>query len=189
MKTHWLNEKLNYDGSQLRPLYTYETHKVLGNSILSWIGACDVKLDHMVDYEDKIVNSLIKGDLMLHFIVEVFDRHLGQAVALQRLFAATVKDLLVLKNKKSNYSLTREGDDIYLFTPDKGKMSISIASCSSVSSQIHFAINVVNTGTPVKTGCLTDLLIDPVSFAKEVMASFSAEYLSIVEATQKVKPL
>lgn len=142
MKTHWVNTKIDYDGSQLRPLYTYETYKILGNSILSWIGACDVKLDHMVDYEDKIVNSLIKGDLMLHFIVEVFDRHLGQAVALQRLFAATVKDLLVSKNKNPNYHFTREGDDIYLFTPDKGKMSISIASCSSVSSQIHFAINL-----------------------------------------------
>ena len=91
MKTFFYPKKLKYDGSQLRPLFAYENFKVEGPAIVSWVGACDVSFDHMVDFEDKIAQAKIKSDLMLHFIVEIFPADLLAAVALQRLFATIVK--------------------------------------------------------------------------------------------------
>ena len=61
-----------YNGSQLKPLFAYENFKLSEDSIISWVAPCHVQLEHMVDFEDKIENSKIAGDLMLHFIVEVF---------------------------------------------------------------------------------------------------------------------
>jgi uncharacterized protein len=189
MKTKFMNKKFPYDGSQLRPLYAYEQFKVMGHSIISWIGPCSVSLDKMIDLEDKIVESKITGDLMLHFIVEIFDCHLMTAVSLQRLLAAQILELLS-SQLKGRFPLAREGDDIYWVSPSKKlKLSISIASRSAVSSQIHFALNIVNTGTPVPTCSLGDFKIEPVAFAKKVMAHFSSEFESITAATQKVYPL
>jgi hypothetical protein len=71
----------------------------------------------------------------------------------------------------------------------KMKLSISIASKSVVSFQIHFALNVVNSGTPVPTSCLSELGIESRGFAALVMKSFVNEFESILQATQKVRPL
>jgi hypothetical protein len=54
---------------------------------------------------------------------------------------------------------------------------------------IHFALNITNEGTPVPTCSLEDLQIDPKNFAEKVLKAFSEEYVSITEATQKVRPL
>ena len=87
MKSHFHAKKLKYDGSQLRPLFAYENFQISGDSIVAWVGGCDVSLEHMVDFEDKIVKAKIKSDLMLHFIVEYFHSDLFSAVAIQRLLA------------------------------------------------------------------------------------------------------
>ena len=54
---------------------------------------------------------------------------------------------------------------------------------------IHLGINIENHGTPVPTCALNDFGIDMEAFASEILELFSAEYISIVEATQKVRPL
>lgn len=183
MKTLFVEKKIDYDGSQLAPLFGYVQHKVHGDSIISFIGACDVSLEHMVDAEDFVVNALIKGDHMLHFIIEIFGENLFTAVTLQRLLVSMAQDLL-----KNN--LRRDGDDLYLDVKNEPKkLSVSIASCSSVSAMIHLGINIENTGTPVATCCLKDLGVDAKTFSLQLMKKFSDEYQSIVEATQKVKPL
>lgn len=188
MKTLFIEKKFKYDGSQLRPLFAYENYKVLGDSIVSWIGPCNITLDHMVDLEDKIENAQICGDEMLHFIIEVFGSDLTAAVSLQRLFASMAKDY-IQQESKLKFNLVREGDDIYLIEQGKKKLSISIASRSSVSSMIHFAMNIVNDGTPVPTACLIDLALNGEVTAKKLMSLFSEEYESIVIATKKVIPL
>lgn len=188
MKTKFIEKIMNYNGSQLRPLYAYENHKVLGDSIISWVGSCDVTPEHMVDYEDKIAQEKIQADQMLHFIIEIFDANLLSAVAVQRLLASIVKDQLQLESPKNNF--IREGDDIYwIKKKTKHKFSISIASRSCVSIQIHFAVNATNVGTPVKTCALSDFKIEPKYFSKKILNHFSEEYHSMREATQKVKPL
>jgi hypothetical protein len=188
MKSLFIEKKIKYDGSQLRPLYAYENYKVLGDSIISWMGPCNITLEHMVDLEDKIENSKICGDEMLHFIIEVFGSDLTAAVSLQRLLASIVKDL-VQQETKSAIKLVREGDDIYTFDSDKRKLSISIASKSSVSSMIHFAMNIVNDGTPVSTLCLRELGLDSKDVAIKIMNLFVSEYESVLMATKKVNPL
>lgn len=185
MKKLFVPQKLTYDGSQLKPLYAYENHKMLGDSIISWIGSCNITLDHMVDLEDKNQNAKICGDEMLHFIVEVFGPDLTAGVALQRLFASMAKDKIeVLSWQK----LVRDGDDLYS-ADKKNKLSISIASKSAVSTMIHFAMNITNNGTPVPTLSLQDLKVDPTKLAEQLMNDFASEYESIVIATQKVIPL
>src|SRR5665213_200594 len=170
-----------YDGAQLVSLNSYLKHGLLGDSIVAWVGACDVSFEHMVDGEDIIEKESIAGDKMIHFIVEKFDISLYAAVALQRLLASIVKDQLLTMSKEK---LFREGDDIYL---GDRKLSISIATQSPVSSLIHFAVNVTNKGTPVKTLSLEDLGVEAKPFAIEIMNRFCKETEGIHQATMKVK--
>lgn len=191
MKSKLITQKIKYDGSQLKPLFAYENFGLLGNSIVSWQGACDVTLDHMVDLEDKIVNAKICGNEMLHFIIEIFNDSLLSAVALQRLFASIVQIEIFKAVKILNpKNFIRTGDDLYFIqNTKKFKLSISIASKSSVSIQIHFALNIVNEGTPVPTSSLSQFKIKPHVLSKSIMASFVSEFDTILEATQKVRPL
>lgn len=184
MKAKFLETTELYDGAQLVSLRSYLKHGLLGDSIVAWIGPCDVSLEHMVDGEDLLENALIKGDKMVHFIVEKFDSTLLAAVSLQRLLASIIKDLLAEKAVGAAKGMTRDGDDLFL---DGKKLSISIATQSPVSSLIHFAVNVVNSGTPVPTLSLEDLKVEPREFANEVMKRFVVEVASIREATHKVR--
>jgi hypothetical protein len=187
MQTLWLNEKLHYDGSQLKPLFGYLNFGVLGDSVLSWRGSCDVSFEHMADGEDLIAESTIAGSDMVHFIVEVFDRELATGVLLQRIFAAIIKDLLVeMSRELEEHGVVRDGDDLYW---GDRKLSISIASRSSVSTMVHFAVNISNQGTPVKTGSLEDLGVDIHEFATAAMDALALEWNSVLKATRKVKPL
>lgn len=179
MKTLFVANNLHYDGSALKPLYSYIHHRLPGDSIVAFVGSCDVNLEHMVDAEDFVVSAKIKSDHMLHFIIEVFGQNLMTAVSLQRLLVCLAQDILKL-------DLVRSGDDLYL---EKRKLSVSIASVSAVSAMIHFGLNIKNDGTPVPTCCLEELGINPKSFAEGLMKKFSEEFTSIVEATQKVHPL
>src|SRR5204862_171027 len=97
----------------------------------------------------------------VHFILEKFDCSLLAAVALQRLFASVVRDVLGAMAPAAA-GIRRDGDDLFL--GDK-KLSISIATVSPVSALVHFAVNVTNEGTPVPTLALADLAVEPRRFA------------------------
>lgn len=187
MQNSWIEESLHYDGTQLKPLFAYLHWGLLGDSIVSWRGSCNVNFEHMVDGEDLLSKSMIAGSDMIHFIIEVFDRELASGVLIQRLFASIVKDLLVeLSPELEEQSIVRDGDDLYW---GDRKLSISIASKSSVSTMVHFAVNVSNLGTPVKTCSLEDLRVDPREFAVSAMDAFVLEWASVLNATRKVRPL
>ncbi len=186
MKVKFLEISEKYDGSQLVSLRSYLQHKILGDSIVAWVGACDVSVDHMVDGEDLLLNAEIRGDKMLHFIVEKFEISLFAAVGLQRLLAGIVRDQLFILSREKTLAATmiRVGDDLYC---GDRKLSISIATQSPLSSLIHFAVNITNKGTPVKTLALEDLGVEAKVLAESVMKVFSGEVSSIHEATQKVR--
>lgn len=188
MQTRFIEKNFPYDGTQLRSLFAYLEHGVLGPSIVSWCGACSISFEHMVDGEDLLEKAVIQGDQMLHFIVEVFDRDLFSGVMLQRMFASIAKDYLQEKADSSlgGKALHRSGDDIYL---EDRKLSISIATRSPVSVMVHFAMNVTNKGTPVKTLSLEDLKLDPRKVSEDLMALFKKEFESVLIATQKVRPV
>lgn len=181
MKFKFLDMEESYDGSQLASLRSYLKHGLLGDSIVSWIGACDISKLHMVDGEDLLANAEIKSQRMVHFIIEKFDCRLDYAVALQRLLADHVCDEV---SARAKLPFKRCGDDVFL---DKKKFSISIATVSPVSALIHFAVNVTTAGTPVPTCALEEWKISPKDFASAVMERFTVELKAIKEATQKVR--
>jgi uncharacterized protein len=191
MKTKFVEKEFAYDGAQLHSLFGYMEHGLAGDSAVAWIGSCSIPFANMADGEDVVAGATIAGDRMVHFIIEKFHAPLIAGVALQRLFAAIVLDLL-RENVLPAVALrlSREGDDLYLANTtanDRGKLSISIATVSPISTLIHFAINCTNSGTPVKTACLTDLSIDPVTFAREALRRLENEVNDIDFATVKVR--
>lgn len=193
MLSKFIDKEFAYDGTQLRSLYAYLDHGLLGDSIVAWIGPCDISFEHMVDGEDLLTKSEIRGGRMVHFIAEKFQATLPEMVALQRLLASIAKDIIVAKentnqNGSPRFAIRREGDDLYVALPDgEGKLSISIATVSPSSGLLHFAVNVTNAGTPVKTAALEDLKFSAREFAELVIAAFARECASIREATMKVK--
>lgn len=185
MKTHFIETELAYDGSQLRSLFAYLGYGVQGTSIISWIGACSIPNEHMIDGEDLLAGETIAGAKMVHFIIERFETQLFGAVTLQRLMASIVMETL---RDSASAAIRREGDDIFIDSgTGDGKFSISIATLSPLSALIHFAVNIVNDGTPVKTACLNDIGLDAKTFALEVMKRVAAEVDSIETATVKVR--
>ena len=195
MEYRWLDQTMTYDGSQLRSLFAYKEIGLLGDSLISWRGPCDVQRQFMVDMEDWTQGAEIQGQDMLHFIMEIFHTPLMVAVGYQRLFVGLLKEtlceFLALKSDSLPSILTgfysklrREGDDLYF--EDK-KINVSIATASPVSSLIHVGVNIKSEGTPVLTMGLDDFQIDPVTFAKKVMGYWIAEDQSMKDATCKVK--
>lgn len=188
MKSRFVDTLEVYDGSQLKPLRNYLKFQLLGDSIVAWVGACDVKPEHMIDGEDLLAGAEIRGEKMLHFIIELFDSTLFGGVAVQRLLASIVKDVLAATSKEESVVslLRRDGDDI--FSGDK-KFSISIATQSPTSTLIHFAVNVLNRGTPVPTISLQEFSLDAKTFAHEVMRRMCGEIESMRDAAKKVRTL
>jgi len=147
MKHLKLTDNTSYDGSQIEPLWAFKTFGLKDSSIVSWIGPMEIQPDHLIDFED--VGLEIKGDQMLHFIIEHFDiqpADLNLCYHRQRIFVMIVKDIL----NDFGMATTRNGDDLYFKKIDnkKGKLSVSIATCSASSMKIHFALNLTENGTP-----------------------------------------
>lgn len=186
MKSIFVAESFAYDGTQLRSLFGYLDHGLLGDSIVSWEGPCEIPFDHMVDGEDLREQSAIRGARMVHFIIEIFDASLLAGVAVQRLFASLAADVLRerVTDAEARESIRRDGDDIFVLGR---KFSISIATVSPVSALIHFAVNSTNQGTPVPTAALEEWGIDARTFADELLTRFTREMVTVREATMKVK--
>ncbi len=150
MKHLRLKENTCYNGSQIEPMWAFRIFKIKESSIVSWIGPMDIDKDHLVDFED--VGLEIKGDKMLHFIIEHFDvqpADIKLCYHRQRIFVMIIKDMLNYLGIKTD----RNGDDLYYQKPGangklNGKLSVSIATCSVSSMKIHFALNLVENGTP-----------------------------------------
>jgi uncharacterized protein len=136
MKCIILPDKFDYDGSQISSLWAYNNFGVQDDSVVVFRGACDVRIEHMIDLEDRRANESIWSEDMVSFIIEHFDStDLKLIYARQRLFTAIVREYLA----GIGVQTSREGDDLFL---DGKKLTVSIASTSAVSQKIHFGINV-----------------------------------------------
>lgn len=185
MKSHWLRRKTTYDGSQLRPHWILRSSGLCGDAIVGFRGPCALPASEFADLEDQLAGATIAGSDMLHFIVERFDDgDLDRATLRQRLLAARALGVLVAQAPRHAAALRRDGDDLFF---GAGKLSISIASKSPVSTLIHFAINVSTAGTPVRTAGLLDLGVEVGRFARELLARTVAEESSIALARCKVR--
>ncbi len=188
MKSKFLLSKHTYNGSQLKPLFNYLNSELLGDSIVSWAGPCNIPTENIVDGEDLLKKSVICSDDMLHFILELFEFDLKSAIFLQRFMAIEcVRIICNLADKNLNLKFEDflvKGDDV--FWNDK-KFNISIATRSASSSLIHFGINIKNSGTPVSTCCLSDFKIDERIFSDHMMKFVLLTVRSVKDASWKVK--
>ena len=178
MKVHWADGRIDYDGTQIQSLWAYRSFGVQGDSIVAFAGGCEVPFSNMVDLEDVRARSRIASPLMLHFIVEHFDLDLEKAVLRQRVLAVVARDLLPA-------GVVREGDDLFV---SGGKLSISIATLTPVSSKIHFGINIERAlDVGVETRALKDLGVEATSYARAVMERFAAEMHGVLDARTRVR--
>ena len=183
MNQRWLRERIAYDGSQLRAHWILGKTGLVGDSVVAFRGSCRVVDGEMADLEDLLSHSEIAADDMVHCLIEVFDDgDIMRAVYLQRLVSAVALD--TLRTLASGADIYRRGDD--LFAGD-GKLSISVATRSMVSSLIHFAVNVSNLGTPVRTAGLEDLGVEPEAFANALLGANADEYRSVLAARAQVR--
>ncbi len=182
MKTRWLARRIRYDGSQLAAHWILQTTGIAGDALVAFRGACQVAPEQIADLAD-VAGPGIAGDDMLHFLWECFgERDLARAVLRQRLLAARAAQLLNERGRKA--AVRRDGDDLYV---GAGKLSISVAALSPVSTLIHFALNVSRAGVPVRAAALAELGIEPQAFARELLRRTAAEEESMREAAAKVR--
>jgi len=193
MKYLKLEEELLYDGSQIEPQWVFREFGIKDSSIVRWIGPMDIHQDNIVDYEDQ--GKEIKGDKLLHFIIEHFDvqpADLRLCYHRQRLFILMVQDNL----EKLGLKTQREGDDLYHVTGSdkKAKLSVSIATCYNNSMKIHFAMNISSEGTPSDVeitsliDCIRDLTTEKVDqMADNIVDDYIKELSSIEKDITKTK--
>lgn len=176
----------DYDGSQLHHAFAYEQNNVLGPTISFFVGKASVK-EHLVDLEDSLANDFIHSDRMVHFIIEIPNATIREAVVWQRFFIYQIARQL--ETNTFNMDIDIEGDDLMI---EGQKLSVSIATLSRFSGLIHVGINVhVGDKCPVSAigletmGALDDC-IDELEWASKVARIFADEYIDIVNASYKV---
>lgn len=185
MKTLFVDKKIKYTGEQLKPLKNYLEHGLLGNSIVAWMGPCNVTPEHMIDGEDLRAGESIAADEMVHFVIELFDVDLKAGVVLQRLIAEMVASYLrVHSPEAAAQKLIRRGDDLYF---GEKKLNISIATVSAQSCLIHFAVNSKKTGAPVSILSLEELGLAPETFAKDLLDLIQKEIKDVIDSSYKVR--
>jgi len=181
-----LPDQIKYDGSQIAPLWAYSIG-IKGDSIVIFHGQMDVTFDNMKDLEDKKAGKTIRGDDLIHIIVERFDPPASMRLAyyMQRLLIVCIRDVL----EKHGIKTTRNGDDLFA---DGKKLTVSIASAGVSSEKIHCGINITTQGTPddILTSALEDFGIkDWKTIAKEVIEIFVHEIDDIEGDIVKTKSL
>ncbi len=186
MKLTILKESIMYDGSQISPLWGLRKG-IKGDSVIVFHGPMDVEFDNMKDLEDEKARKAIKGDDLVHFIVERFDSPASMRLAyyMQRLLIACVKEVL----REYGIETIRNGDDLYI---DSRKLTVSIASAGISGEKIHCGINITTSGTPpdISTCALIDLGIkDWEQLAKDIAELFIKDVEDIEGDIAKTKGL
>lgn len=182
VQTHWCEQTVAYDGSQLRAHWLLDRFGLVGNALVAFRGPCNVLGAEVADLED-LDGPGIAADDMVHFVWESFTTtDLLLAVHRQRLFAAQVRE--VVQRLAPSSDVSRTGDDLYV---GDGKLSISIATVSPVSALIHFAVNAQPGGAPVAIATLQQLGIEPGCFARAVLERVATEQTSMESARAKVR--
>lgn len=181
MEKLFIKKEIKYTGFELSPHWIYKNFNLKGDAVVCFKGPVDVQLSEMVDIEDVINNEPIKSDKMANFIIEIFDSNLREMILRQRLFISIIKETL----EEMGITVKRNGDD--LFYRNK-KLSVSIATKSTVSTLIHTGINLVSTGAPVEVSSVKDMeIIDEDCLIEKVMEKFCMETEDIEFAKAKVK--
>jgi hypothetical protein len=181
MRTLFVKKEIEYTGEQLSSHWAYKMFNLKGDSIVSFVGPCDVNPKFMIDLEDLKKGAKIYSPKMLHFIVEHFDADIEKAILRQHLLTAIVCEEV---ERLSGEKITRTGSDLY---HGKRKLSVSVATVSPVSALIHLGINVFTEGVPVAASGLSRLRVSPARLAKSVLAAYSAEIEKVADARVRAR--
>ncbi len=180
LQTYIHPEELAYNGVELRPHFILSQFKQEGSTLASFTGPCLVLTEHLVDWEDRLVNDHIKAKTMVHFLGEFFGATLKEGLWMQRLLVSLAQGWI----QRHGVNVTRSGDDLYFVAK---KLSVSVVTISPVSVLLHFGVNVDPEGAPVNAGGLLELGIDPKELVKDLLTEFQQEYKSISKASVKVR--
>jgi len=184
VNTRWLDGTMGYDGTQLRAHWILEHTGIAGDALVGFRGPCAVQQAEMADLVDLQAGAAIAGNDMVHFLWESFlHPDLLLCVHRQRLLAAQAAECLRELTPRLQ-ELRREGDDLWV---SDGKLSISVATASPVSSLLHFAVNATQGGAPVRTAALCDFGVEPRAFAERLLERCAAEQDSIALARATVR--
>jgi|GEM_PF-359517 len=200
LATLFSKEQRPYTGVELRPHFLLSEMGLKGSALAGFVGPCEVKTEHLVDWEDRLAEDKIAACQMVHFIGEFFGagRSLQEGVLIQRfLMAMMAEDLNEILFKKGSKRLCyRRGDDLYIpvdiaagVSELPRKLSVSIVTASPVSLLLHVGVNVDPTGAPVPAIGLAELGVDVQSWASGVVERFAAEWQDMEWACAKVRPV
>lgn len=192
IQTHFSKKERPYHGPELRPHFLLQEFGLKGPALGAFIGPCEVKTEHLVDWEDRLANDHIRARKMVHFLGEFFGATLTEGVLRQRLFISQLQQILIRQlGHRHDVSIVREGDDLMVHGVGDTvrKLSVSIVTASPVSQLLHVGINIDPEGAPVPAIGLQELGLHPAPFIEAALAQFQKEYESVAWATAKVRPV
>ena len=182
MNELFIDEKVKYTGKELAPHWIMSNYRLIGDSIVSFVGEVEVPIDNMVDVEDRINDEPIYAKSMLNFIIEHFDYSIKEIALAQLLLIQSIREVFWDDYK---VDLKRNGDDLFY---DDRKLSVSIATKSIVSGLIHTALNIDSTGAPVKASDINEIGIkDYKLLAQKIMRRYSDNIDKVNFAITKVR--
>jgi hypothetical protein len=188
--THHSDQPRPYLGPELRPHFILSQFKIEGSALVAFEGRCEVKTEHLVDWEDRIQNDFIRAKEMVHFLGEFFGITLAEGVWIQRWFATELRTQLAARG----FAIERSGDDLYWLAADQSrrKLSVSIVTASPVSVLLHFGLNIDATGAPVQASGLAEMGLNRAQITELVdsmLRTFATEFEGVARACVKVRPV
>ena len=184
MKSLFIKEEILFTGEQLLSYWSYIRYDLPGDSIIAFIGPCQVDEKYIVGIDHYRKKTQIKSERMLHFLVEHFDLELEKAILRQKLLVDIVKDKL--NHRLKGDVLQRWGDDLY---DTEYKLTVSATVRTPVSTKIHLGINISSQNTPVKTRGLNDYGIDAHDISQAVMDQYRMDMRLISEKLWKIRSI
>lgn len=176
-----------YTGVELRPHFLLQEMALKGSGVGVFAGPCQVKTEHLVDWEDRLAQDRIEAGKMIHFIGEFFGMSLNEGVLTQRFFMALVGEIL---RDDFGVKIRRSGDDLFLGEgPSSRKLSVSIVTASPVSILLHVGLNIDPVGAPVPAIGLQELGVLPDKLIERVKIRFLDEWNDMKWACTKVRPV
>jgi hypothetical protein len=184
MKSFWAEQEIKYTGEQLTSHWAFYNFNLAGDSIVSFMGPCQIEPRYLTSVEHYQKKSQIKSKKMLHFVVEHFDSDLENGVLRQKLLISILKDKL--NHRLKGDVLQKWGDDI--FDAD-AKLTISSITKTNISIKIHLGVNISDKDTPVKTKGLENYGIDPAEIAQAVMNQYRLDMKRVEEIKAGIRSL
>lgn len=182
MEYKFIEEEIVYTGEQLRSHWIWEKTGILGDCIVGFFGPAEV-YEHLLDVVDRRKKSGIYAKRMMHFICEHFDTPLSLAIARQRILICIIAECI--NAISCSYIIERRGNDLYY---KGGKLSVSIAASSPISSLIHVGVNIEAEDVDIKISSLPIINnIDERMLCEKILKAYTEEIKQMHQCLSKAR--